>query len=80
MPDKVQPQKEAPEGQLKSLVVAGSMEYLYGVSLLTSSPIAEEQVFWFWFLFLVHNSKKQIFDGLGREIVDVIFATWEENM
>lgn len=31
VPDKVQPQKEAPEGQLRSLVlfiVAGNMEYL----------------------------------------------------
>lgn len=49
--DKVPPQKEAPEGQSKSLVCCS---WQYGVpepSLLTASLIPKEQVFYFHFLF-----------------------------
>lgn len=78
--DEVQPQKEAPEGQLKSLVlfiVAGRIEYL-SPSFVTSSLTPKEQVFCFHFLILVLPSKKKISDELWRQIVGVTFATMEE--
>ncbi|KFQ25272.1 Serine/threonine-protein kinase Nek1, partial [Merops nubicus] len=48
-------------------------------SLLASSLILKELVFWLNLVFLVCTFKKQISDGSGRPIVIVIFTTLEEN-
>lgn len=71
--EKVQPPKEAPKGQLKSLIYYSWQRGALEPSLLTSSLIPKEQVFCFHFSFLAHISKKQISDRFGRKMVGVIF-------